>query len=411
MLVACRLMLPHGSNEMNSADTNMVPLTNVTHIAHVINRLAVGGMENGVVNLINTLPPERFRHSVVCVKNATDFRDRIQGEDVAMYELKKAEGKDPGVYPRFWRLMRQIRPDIVHTRNLGTLDFAPVAALAGVPIRIHGEHGWEASDIRGSNPRYRRLRKVCDPFIRSYVSVSRDIATWLCDDIGIPIGKIRQIYNGVDLSRFKAGGVGTQLPFSQEGNAFTFGFVGRMDPVKGLDVLVEAFAQLAKRSAAQNRQVRLVMIGDGPERVRCESALRTHGILDQVWLPGAQDDIPAVMRALDAFILPSLNEGISNTILEAMSSSLPIIATDVGGNPELIDSGSHGVLVPPGNAEILAREMENFLDDPAHAQALGAAARRRIESEFSLEAMANAYRDMYQEVIGSYRGRAKMRAA
>ena len=396
---------------MGSVDIDMAPSTDVTHIAHVIDRLAVGGMENGVVNLINTLPSDRFRHSVVCVKNATEFRNRIRCGDTAVYELNKAEGKDPAVYLRFWRLMRQIRPDVVHTRNLGTLDLAPVAAVAGVPIRIHGEHGWEASDIRGSNARYRRLRRLCDPFIGSYVSVSRDIATWLRDDIRVPVGKIRQIYNGVDTSRFAADGQTAQLPFNQESNAFTFGFVGRLDPVKGLDVLIEAFAKIAKRRTVRDRPIRLVIVGDGPERARCETALRKRDIFDQAWLPGAQDDIPGLMRALDAFVLSSLNEGISNTILEAMSSSLPIIATEVGGNPELIENGVHGVLVPPGDAEILSREIENLIDDPAHAHALGVAARRRIESEFSLEAMANAYRDMYEDVLGSVRGSTKLRAA
>ena len=116
----------------------------IAHIVHVIDRLAIGGMENGVVNLINTMPRDRFRHSIVCIKQATDFRNRIRRDDVEIFELNKNEGKDPAIYLRFWKLLRRLRPEIVHTRNIGTLDLAPVAALAGVPIRVHGEHGWEA---------------------------------------------------------------------------------------------------------------------------------------------------------------------------------------------------------------------------------------------------------------------------
>ena len=389
----------------------MAPLVKITHIAHVIDRLAVGGMENGIVNLINTMPSDQYRHSVVCVKSATDFRQRIRREDVEVHELNKAEGKDPSVYLRFWRLMRKIRPDIVHTRNLGTLDLAPVAALSQVPIRVHGEHGWEATDLRGTNRRYRRLRRVCDPFVRKYVAVSRDLATWLRDDIRVPVGKIRQIYNGVDTSRFTPHAQSAAMPFAHDDGVFVFGFVGRMDPVKGLNVLVDAFARLVEWCMARKQEVRLVMIGEGSERVVCESRLRKHGVRDLAWFPGRSDDIPGMMRALDAFVLPSMNEGISNTVLEAMSTSLPIIATAVGGNPELVDDGIHGVLVPSGDADALLRAMKKFVDEPDHASELGAAARRRVDSQFSLDAMANNYSEFYQELLVLYRAGANLRAA
>lgn len=385
--------------------------SNRAHVVHVIDSLAIGGMENGVVNLVNTMPRDRYRHSIVCVKQATDFRNRIQRDDAAVFELEKAEGKDPAFYLKFWRLLRSLRPDIVHTRNIGTLDLAPVAALAGVPIRVHGEHGWDASDLKGSSSRYRTLRRLCDPFINSYVAVSRDIASWLQQDIGVSSGKIRQIYNGVDIRTFAPGDTAVKLPFLSEDKPFVFGFVGRMDPVKGLDVLVDAFASLAERNPGFSRPPRLLMVGDGPERERCAAVLSDHGVGNLACLPGRSDDIPNVMRALDALVQPSLSEGISNTILEAMATSLPIIATAVGGNPELIDDGVHGLLVPSGDADSMVRAMARCIDDPVYAMGLGAAARRRVESQFSLDAMAAQYGDIYEYLLGPGRSRKKLRAA
>ena len=392
--------------KMSESGTN-----NIAHVVHVIDSLAIGGMENGVVNLINTMPRERFRHSIVCVKKATDFRNRIRRNDVEIFELDKDEGKDPAIYLRFWKLLRRLRPEIVHTRNIGTLDLAPVAALAGVPIRVHGEHGWEASDLKGSSSRYRKLRRLCDPFIKSYIAVSRDIALWLREDIGISPLKIRQIYNGVDSARFVAADSAVRLPFPDDVKPFVFGFVGRMDPVKGLDTLIDAFASLIEREPGPGEPVRLVMVGDGPERERCMVALRERGLADFAWLPGRSEDISGIMRALDAFVLPSLNEGISNTILEAMATSLPIIATAVGGNPELIEDGVHGLLVPSGDTAAMARAMQRCIDEPEFAKGLGSAARQRVESRFSLDAMAAQYSDFYQYLQGPAQPGQKLRAA
>ena len=120
-------------------------------IVHIIFRLDVGGMENGLVNLINGMPANRYRHAIVCLKDYTDFRSRLQRADVALYALNKKDGKDLLLYYRVWRLLRTLRPDIVHTRNLGTIDMLFPAALAGVRSRVHGEHGWDMVDLHGEN--------------------------------------------------------------------------------------------------------------------------------------------------------------------------------------------------------------------------------------------------------------------
>ncbi len=122
-------------------------------MAHVIHGLRTGGLENGLVNLINRTPSERYRHAVVCLTGYDRFAERIERDDVPLVALGKREGKDPGLYLRTWHRLRQLRPEIVHTRNLGTLDMLLPAWLAGVPIRVHGEHGRDMVDLHGTQPR------------------------------------------------------------------------------------------------------------------------------------------------------------------------------------------------------------------------------------------------------------------
>src|SRR5690242_8740724 len=133
-------------------------------IAHVIYGLKTGGLENGLVNLINRMPAERYRHAIVCITDYSDFRLRIRRAGVECYALHKPPGKVPGFYVKVWKLLRQLRPSIVHTRNLTTLATQVPAMLAGAPTRIHGEHGRVMGDLDGSNVKYQRIRRLMRPF-------------------------------------------------------------------------------------------------------------------------------------------------------------------------------------------------------------------------------------------------------
>ena len=134
-------------------------------IAHVIYRLDYGGLENGLVNLLNRMPREKYRHAIVCLAGFSAFRDRIARDDVEVVSVDKRPGKDLGAYARVWRQFTRLRPAIVHTRNLGTVDLQWVALAAGVRRRVHGEHGWDASDPRGESVRALRIRRACRPAI------------------------------------------------------------------------------------------------------------------------------------------------------------------------------------------------------------------------------------------------------
>jgi len=370
-------------------------------IAHVILRLGIGGMENGLVNLINRMPRARYRHAIVCLDGHTDFRDRLARDDVPVLALGKRPGKDLAVYARLWRCLRRLRPAIVHTRNLPAVDMVLPAALAGAPRIVHGEHGRDVLEIDGRNRKYNLLRRALSPLVDRYVPMSRDLESWLVKTIGIAPAKVVQIYNGVDAERFhppRDGRAPLSDPDFAPPGTVVFGTVGRMEAVKDPITLARAFARLCRRPPAAT-EARLVMIGEGREREAVARVLAEAGVAAKAWLPGPRDDVAEIMRGLDVFVLPSRAEGISNTILEAMACGLPVIATGVGGNPELVIEGATGTLVPTADPEAMAAAMEGYLGAPERTLAHGRAGRARIEASFTLERMVAAYGALYDGIL------------
>lgn len=370
-------------------------------IVHVIHRFGIGGLENGVVNLINHMPEERYRHAIVCLQGYTDFRKRLQRENVAIHDMAKRDGHDPGVYWRLFRIFRQLRPAIVHTRNLSAMEVQAVAALAGVPGRVHGEHGRDTYDLHGRNRKYNLLRRLVRPFIGHYIAVSKDLQNWLMSAVGVKSGNISQIYNGVDSIRFRpAQTLRAQLgpPGFFDENNIVIGSVGRMAAVKDYPNLVQAFLKLLHQDPTLRDRLRLLIVGEGEARDTCLRVMNQHGVRQLAWLPGERSDIPELMAAMDIFVLPSLGEGISNTILEAMATGLPVIATRVGGNPELVQEGVTGRLVPPADPDALAQALLEYVRDADRRHAHGRAAREIIDRQFSILAMVQDYLSVYDRM-------------
>jgi sugar transferase (PEP-CTERM/EpsH1 system associated) len=363
-------------------------------ILHVINTLRVGGLENGVVNLINHSDPDRFRHEICCLTVSGPLADRIRDPAVTVHELRKGPGQDWSVYGRLRAVLRRIRPDIVHTRNWSTLDLVAAARWAGVPAVVHGEHGWNADDVRGTRRKGVLLRRLLAPFTDRWVAVSEDIHRWLVTAIGLPERKIITIRNGVDTKRFRPGSGAPPLAGAGGARPVVIGTVGRLDPIKAQRDLMAAASALLRGG----RTVRLVIVGDGPMRAALEADRDRLGLAADLEMEGEIARPEDAYARFDVFALPSLNEGISNTILEAMASGLPVVATGVGGNPELVQHGATGTLVPPSDVDALAAALGRYVDDEGLRRRHGAAARRRAEEEFSIERMTRRYEAMYVEL-------------
>ena len=380
-------------------------------IMHVVYRFDTGGLENGIVNLINQLPAASYRHAVVALTEVTAFRHRIRNDEVAYFSLHKGPGHSFWLYPQLFALMRQLRPAIVHTRNLAALEAVVPAWIAGVPLRLHGEHGRDVGDLDGRSRKYQWMRRLYRPFVSHYVALSRDLAGYLIERIGVQPSQLTQVYNGVDVARFRPpaatpfnGGAEpiAGCPFDPSRH-WLVGSVGRMQAVKDQTTFVRAFLRAIEVQPALRSRLRLVLVGEGPLRAPCQALLDAAGASALAWLPGEREDVPEIMRGLHAFVLPSLAEGISNTILEAMASGLPVIATNVGGNADLVDDGKSGSVVPAANVQAMADALASLAGAPEHASAMGRIGRARVEARFSLQAMVAAYRDLYDRHLARVR--------
>lgn len=368
-------------------------------VIHVIHQLAVGGLENGLINVINRMDPDRFRHGIVCMTQSSDFQQRLRRQDVAIHCMRRDEISQYRLYRELYRLFRRLQPCIVHSRNRSGLDALLPAKCAGVPVRIHGEHGRDIDDLDGSNPRYRRLKRLLRPLVTHYTAVSLDLAHYLRVAIGVPTGKIRHIYNGVDTEAFRPRDPGARD--EQRNGAFTVGTVGRLQPVKDQVCLVKAFGCALEKAPDAMQNANLLIVGEGPMRALLEKAIAEAGLHGRVHLAGASHQVSEILRVMDLFVLPSLAEGVSNTLLEAMASGLPVVATRVGGNVELVQDNSTGVLVDPGDWEMLAERIAAYARAPELRLRHGFLARQRAEREFGLDVMVSKYQQLYEELAGT----------
>ncbi|OQW79243.1 MAG: sugar transferase [Proteobacteria bacterium ST_bin11] len=369
-------------------------------IVHIIYRLGIGGLENGLVNILNHLPEDSYRHAIICLADSTEFSQRIKRQDVIVHELHKRPGQDWASFYTVYRLLKQWQPAIVHTRNLAAIEYQACALLAGVPYRVHGEHGWDVFDPDGSNIKYQWLRRILGSIIHRFIPLSQHLQDYLLNRVGISSDKITRICNGVDTKTFYPRSGIRQRPHGCALNLdqkLVIGTVGRMHGVKDQLTLVRAFIDACENFPEFAQIARLILIGDGPLRAEAIELLNVASLTDKAWLPGERDDIPEILRSLDIFVLPSKAEGISNTILEAMASGLPVIATRVGGNPELVLDGKTGCLVEKEDVQGMSSAMRELVLDDGKRRQLGEASLQRIQAEFSIDSMVNRYRQVYDK--------------
>jgi len=379
---------PHAARAGRAEDAGRRP-----RIVQVIPSLRVGGLENVALRLMAYLAP--FAEQAVVTPSASGPLAGRLPTGVAVFPMGETHRPDRWNALRMARLFRKLRPDIVHTRNWTCIDAVIGARLAGVPVVIHGEHGREAADPDGRNLRRRQVRRLLSPFVTEFVTVSRDLGQWLVEQVRVPARKVRTIYNGVDTDRFAPGNrAAARQALGIPADLAVAGTVGRLDPVKDQAGLIRAFAQT--RDTGKNV---LVIAGDGPARPELETVVSELGLADRVRLLGEREDVSLILQALDVFVLPSLGEGISNAILEAMATGLPVIATRVGGNVELVREGVTGRLIEPRRPEALAEALGAYFEEPGLARAHGAAGRERAVGDFGLERMLSAYATLYRPYV------------
>lgn len=371
-------------------------------IVHVLYRLDTGGMERIVVSLINATR-DRYRHAVIALTGFGVLRGEIENAVTTCVSLEKKPGKDWLCYWRLWRALRAMKPDLVQTYNIGTLDFAPVVKLAGVSRLVHAEHGRDARDPEGENPKYLRLRRWMAPFIDRYVVVSPDLQNWLTERAGVRRAKVVYIANGIDATTFSVARVAS-APRRQLGDfappgTVVVGHIARLDKVKDQAGLLSAFKFLSEK--AGHADCRLIIAGEGPQREALQRQIVQLGLVETVRLLGNRDDVPELLAECDVFALSSIAEGMPVTLLEAMAAGLPVVATDVGGVALVVEAGVTGTLVLAGDPHAMAEALHAYVADATLRRRHGAAGCARVAAQFSLNAMATAYAALYDELLGA----------
>lgn len=361
---------------------------NVPIIAHLIYRLDIGGLERVMLNCINQMKNENFKHIIISLTDANNFA-QSESNPIEVYCLGKQAGSDLGIHFKLFKLLKKIKPAILHTYNLPTIEYHPISWLAGVKGHVHAEHGRDIGDPQGLNKKHNVLRKLMSRFIQSYISVSEDLHQWLLSTVGIPERKALLIQNGINTDTFNVAKVeSTQLRFS---------IVARISAVKDHQNLLNAFALLKAQLPAKKLPL-LAIVGDGDQRIKLEKYCQDQS-LDTVSFLGARDDIEQILAETDVFVLSSVAEGIPMTILEAMSAKTPVVSTRVGGIPEVIEHGKEGFLVEKRNSEALAHGLLQYINDPELIVEHGENARTKVVNKFNEKHMVQAYIEQYKALV------------
>jgi sugar transferase (PEP-CTERM/EpsH1 system associated) len=368
-------------------------------VMHLVHGLRPGGMEFGVLKIVNALAGSGVSSSI-CSTVASEGMKHLVDPSVPVYEFERREGNDPRVVWWLYRLLRRERPDILHTHAWGTLYEGLIAGrLAGVPAIVHGEHG-----TLQLSPRQVTAQRWGWNRADHVLSVSSRLAERMAEAVGVPLDRVHVIRNGVNLARFsgRRSAEARRALGASVATTVVIGAAGRLVDVKDHATFVEAIAALK----ARRHDVVGVIAGDGPLKADLEARITRAGLEGGVRLLGHRGDIEQVFEGLDIFVQSSKSEGMSNTILEAMASGLPVVATHVGGADEMVVAGETGILVPPSNADRLADALERLIEGPGLRTRMGQAGRRRAFGEFSLDRMIHNYETFYRDVAGRRAGRA-----
>jgi glycosyltransferase involved in cell wall biosynthesis len=363
-------------------------------VLHLIWALDLGGAERQVIEIVRGLDRRRFEPLVGCLVRKGRWGTALESEGVPVFDLAKRPGIDPGLPFRLAGLMRRERVDVVHTHAFTAATWGRLAAvLARVPVVVAHEHSAFSlpSAVR------RLVDRALAPCTDRWVAVSESLARDLLAGEGLPAARMTVIKNGIPtplpIDPETVARVRRELEGPERGRLA--GTVGRLEERKGLEVFLDALAALRQGRP----DVRAALVGEGPLEGALRDRARALGLQDAVSFMGRREDVAAVLEALDVFVLPSHTEGLSIALLEAATAGCAIVATDVGGNPEVVTHGETGLLVPPGDPGALAQALGEVLDDPARAGRLGAAASADARRRFGSAPMVAALETLYDGLL------------
>lgn len=381
-------------------------------VMFLITDMRVGGAETVTANIIRRIDPERFLPELCCLKERGALGD-VLAKEIPVHHGLLRHKFDLRVWPRLTRLLRQRQIDAVVTVGAGDKMFwgRLAARHVGIPVILSALHSTGWPDGVG------RLNRLLTPITDAFIAVAQSHGRFLVEHECFPAAKVAVIPNGVDIQRFipnpdvaalrRELGIAplatgpsprtdTHFPLQKQPE-HVIGIVAALRPEKNH----ELFLEIARRVLQERPATRFLIVGDGPCREPLLKRTRELGLDSHVSFLGSRNDIPQLLAALDVFVLTSHNEANPISILEAMSTALPVVATDVGSIHEVICDGVNGFLVQPGDANALTQRVLKLLSDRSYSQQIGTAARETIVRSWSLDAMVRGYEHLIESVYSS----------
>ena len=302
-----------------------------------------------------------------------------------------------GILGQLIREFETLKPDVIHTHQIGTLFYAgPAAQIAGVPLVVHTEHGKEKY---ATQLKTRVLGRLGGLFLTTFYCLTNDMADAVRSAKIVPERKLRVIFNGVDTSQYMkpCDTLAVRQSLNIPAQARVIGTVGRLTEVKRQDVLIRAFAKVCGRI----NDVHLLLVGDGPLRQELEDLAKSSGVSDRVHFAGYQPSSSPFLQTMCIFTLTSRSEGMPQAGIEASVCGLPTVASRVGGLPELVEEGRTGLLFPVGDDQALSEALIELLGNEKRAREMGDLARERAIARFDIGRMAAEYHAHFLGHLGS----------
>ena len=373
------------------------------HVTHAVLSLDTGGLERIVIDLIRQGQSLGQRVSVICLERPGTLAPQAEALGARLICLGKPPGFQPAFSSRVQPALRELRSDVLHAHQVGALFYAgPAARAAGVPLIVHTEH---INNIRKAGAGYLRRQRMSWLWwwaarqVRRFFCVSEDIAAEMASRRIVPKHKLAVVLNGINTEPFRQPVDRDALRRSLgiPGDAPVIGTVGRLNEVKRQDLLLRGFTKVKARYP----EARLLLVGDGPMRGELQALADQLGVADAVHFAGYQAHPERCLGAMDVFALTSRLEGLPLAILEAWAAGLPVVASAVGGVPDLVEHGRNGLLFPSGDEATLVDSLTRMLGDRGEARTLGDAGRTEVFDRYDLRRMASDYDRHYRELLAT----------
>lgn len=373
-----------------------MPEKNKIKIMQITHDLNIGGLQRLVVDISRYLDKSQYQVTVCALREGGMLENELANNNIKVIKLPAAQnGVDYLAFWKLYKILRDERPHIIHTHNTQPFVEGGLAAfLAKVPVCIHTEHGRQFPDKK----RYMFAEWLFSHYVDQIVAVSESAKKDLVTYEKISADKIKVIMNGVNGNKYN-GTIDRNKKLKELGidtnYDFILGFAGRLSPEKGLTYLLKAMSIIVNKY----RNTLLLIAGEGVLMADLKKETEQLNLNNNIMFLGPRSDIPEIMKLLDIFVLPSLREGLPLVLLEAAAASLPIVATDVGGNKEIVTDGLNGLLVKPQDEQSLFKAIEYFIINEDIRKNYGQHSFDIFRNRFSIDSMIEAYEDIYHKCL------------